>query len=126
MNTTSIAIILTLRSTVCIFNIIGTMNTSYYRAATIQYNIPVVNWYNTAVIRGPLLMFPSSMEKGQKVSPAEILFRETYQIQYSTHKHTSYIWCPCMAIDISVQQYNGGLLPDIILLTLCYYIGKPF
>ena len=29
-------------------------------------------------------------------------------------------WCPCVAINVSVQ-YNGGLLPDIILLTLCYY-----
>ena len=29
-----------------------------------------------------------------------------------------------MAIDVSVQ-YNGGLLPDIILLTQCYYtIGE--
>ena len=28
--------------------------------------------------------------------------------------------CPCMAINVSVQ-YNGGLLPDIILLTQCYY-----
>ena len=26
-----------------------------------------------------------------------------------------------MAINVSVQQYNGGLLLDIILLTLCYY-----
>ena len=27
-----------------------------------------------------------------------------------------------MAINVvSVQQYNGGLLPDIILLTPCYY-----
>ena len=42
-----------------------------------------------------------------------------------THTHTHYIvsvlfllflWCPCMAINVSVQ-YNGGLLPDIILLT---------
>ena len=31
-----------------------------------------------------------------------------------------FIWCPCMAINVSVQ-YNGGLLPDIILLTQCYY-----
>ena len=29
-------------------------------------------------------------------------------------------WCPCMAINLSVQ-YNGGFLPDIILLTQCYY-----
>ena len=30
-----------------------------------------------------------------------------------------FFWCPCMTINVSVQ-YNGGLLPDIILLTLCY------
>ena len=29
-------------------------------------------------------------------------------------------WCHCMAINASVQN-NGGLLPDIILLTRCYY-----
>ena len=33
-------------------------------------------------------------------------------------------WCPCMAINVSVQ-YNGGLLPDIILLTRCDSIGEP-
>ena len=27
---------------------------------------------------------------------------------------------PCMAINVSAQ-YNGGLLPDIILLTQCYF-----
>ena len=27
--------------------------------------------------------------------------------------------CPCMTINVSVQ-YNGGLLPDIILSTQCY------
>ena len=26
-----------------------------------------------------------------------------------------------MAINVSSVQYNGGLLPDIILLTQCYY-----
>ena len=31
-----------------------------------------------------------------------------------------FFWCPCMAFNVSVQ-YNGGLLPDIILLTQCYY-----
>ena len=29
---------------------------------------------------------------------------------------TGFFWCPCMAINVSIQ-YNGGLLPDIILLT---------
>ena len=27
---------------------------------------------------------------------------------------------------VSVQSVNGGLLHDIILLTLCNYIGEPF
>ena len=37
-----------------------------------------------------------------------------------------FVWCPCMAINVSVQ-YNGGLLPGILLLPQCYYctIGEP-
>ena len=35
------------------------------------------------------------------------------------------LWCPYMAINVSVQ-YNDGLLPDIILLTVCDSIGEPF
>ena len=31
-----------------------------------------------------------------------------------------FFWCPCMARNVSVQ-YNGGLLPDIMLLIQCYY-----
>ena len=31
-----------------------------------------------------------------------------------------FVWYPCMAINVSVQ-YNGGLLPGIILLPQCYY-----
>ena len=31
-----------------------------------------------------------------------------------------FFWCPCMASNVCVQ-YNGGLLPDIIPLTQCYY-----
>ena len=30
-----------------------------------------------------------------------------------------------MVTNVSVQ-YNGGFLPEIILLTLCDYIGEPF
>ena len=36
-----------------------------------------------------------------------------------------WFWYPCMEINVSVQ-YNEGLLPDIILLTRCGYIGEPF
>ena len=32
----------------------------------------------------------------------------------------TFFWCPCMASNVSVQ-YNGGFLPDIMLLTQCYY-----
>ena len=32
-----------------------------------------------------------------------------------------FFWCPCMAINNVNVQYNGGLLPDIILLTQGYY-----
>ena len=32
-----------------------------------------------------------------------------------------YVWWLFMAINISVQQYNGGLLPYIILLTQVNY-----
>ena len=33
----------------------------------------------------------------------------------------TFFWCPCMAINVSVQCNDGGLLPDIILLTQCYF-----
>ena len=36
-----------------------------------------------------------------------------------------FFWCPCMAIIVNVQQYNGGLLPDIILSTNVISIGEP-
>ena len=29
-------------------------------------------------------------------------------------------WCPCMAVNLSIQYNGAGLLPDIILLTQCY------
>ena len=31
-----------------------------------------------------------------------------------------FFWCPYMAINNVNVQYNGGFLPDIILLTQCY------
>ena len=31
-----------------------------------------------------------------------------------------FFWCPCVAINVSLQ-YNVGLLPDILLLIQCYY-----
>ena len=34
-----------------------------------------------------------------------------------------FFWCPSMAINVNV--YNGGLLPDIILLAQCYFHREP-
>ena len=38
-----------------------------------------------------------------------------------------FVWCPCIAINVSVQ-YNGGLLPDIILAVdpMLLPSGNPF
>ena len=38
-----------------------------------------------------------------------------------------FFWCPCMAINNVSVQYNGELLPDIILLThnVITTIGEP-
>ena len=38
---------------------------------------------------------------------------------YYTVLFLMFFWCPHMAINVNVQ-YNGGFLPDIILLTRCY------
>ena len=36
-----------------------------------------------------------------------------------------FFFCPCMAINVELSvQYNGGLLPDIILLTHCHYYHR--
>ena len=32
-----------------------------------------------------------------------------------------FVWCPCMAINVSVQYKGGFIIPDIILLIQCYY-----
>ena len=37
---------------------------------------------------------------------------------------TVFVWCPCMAINVSVQ-YSGGLLSDIILSAHVITIGEP-
>ena len=44
----------------------------------------------------------------------------TILLQCTTVVMLGYNWWLCMVINISVQ-YNGGFLPDIILLTQGYY-----
>ena len=59
--------------------------------------------------------------------PQSLDSREEHDRSYfggSTSKKFLF-WCPYMAIDVSVQ-YNGGFLPEIILLTQCDNIGEPF
>ena len=47
-------------------------------------------------------------------------YRKVYLVLKRVVYWVFFVWCPCMAINVSVQ-YNGGLLPDIILLSQCYY-----
>ena len=72
------------------------------------------------------------------------LLVQKYCIPGSNYVSLLSFWCPYMVINVSVQyvcmvitysrvwinrvrlQYNGGLLPDIILLLLCDSIGEPF
>ena len=55
-----------------------------------------------------------------------VLVVHKYVLQCFGLYKLKFFWCPCMAINVSVQ-YNGGL-PNIILLTQCYYqqLGNPF
>ena len=48
------------------------------------------------------------------------------QLYNTGEKPTVMLYTNCMAINVISVQYNGGLLPDIILLTICHYIGEPF
>ena len=55
------------------------------------------------------------------VLPDIILLTQGYSVYYIVSVlFLLLVWCPCMAIYVSVQ-YNGGLLPDTTLLTQCYY-----
>ena len=35
-----------------------------------------------------------------------------------------FFWCPCIAINVSIQ-YNGGLLPDIYTDPMLFLSGNP-
>ena len=45
-------------------------------------------------------------------------------ILYTQTHSVILFWCPCMVTYVNVQ-YNDGLLPDVILLTLCDFIEEP-
>ena len=45
--------------------------------------------------------------------------------QFLDRQKRLWFWCPCMEINVSVQ-YNGGLLPDIILFPDVVTLGNPF
>ena len=53
-----------------------------------------------------------------------------YEQQYTTTMcdvsglFLMFFWCPCMAINVNVQ-YNGGLLPDIIMFKKNLNASKP-
>ena len=51
----------------------------------------------------------------KRTNYAPISFGQQVQIS-----RDPFCWCPCMVINVIVQ-YDDGFLPDIILLTQCYY-----
>ena len=82
------------------------------------------------------IYFPYSADHGQDWQPYPL---DPYTLLYVMTIHTIivynylsifyyvlqwfcfvFVWCPCMAINVSVQD-NGGFLPGIILLTQRYY-----
>ena len=56
-----------------------------------------------------------------------ILLYRRLELLVQTYSISSMLlfWCPYMVINVSVKC-NGGLLPDVILLTQCDSIGEPF
>ena len=55
------------------------------------------------------------------VIPGSILLLPCLMVYYTVSVlFLMFFLCPCMAINISVQ-YNGGLSPDIVLVTQCYF-----
>ena len=61
---------------------------------------------------------------GSMVLLSTLVLSFNYELQQQTVVMLGYDWWLCMVITISVQ-YNGGLLPDIILLTqgYCHHWG---
>ena len=65
-------------------------------------------------------MYPAITRRGHE-RPNSILLLPCMMMYYVVSVlFLMSVRCPCMAMYVSVQ-YNGGLLPDIILLTQCYY-----
>ena len=85
--------------------------------ATLQVMVPT---NIKTVHQTSLLHIESSLDRLGLLSPTH----DQHSRQQSGHLHL--FWCPYMVINVSVQC-NGGLLPEIILLTLRdYYTGVPF
>ena len=53
-----------------------------------------------------------------RINPSPLV--RIYIYIFFPRRFVVFVWCPCMATNVSVQ-YNGVLIPDIILLAQCYY-----
>ena len=80
--------------------------------------------YNGGLLPDVILLIQGYYHRGE-ASPLYPMKQYTITTMFDAVLHcfcfVFVCWCPCMAINVSVIQYNGGLLPDIILLTQCYY-----
>ena len=81
----------------------------------ILYSIQEVDFSSTFYcLPKPLFLY------GSMVLLSTLISTILVTMYYNTVVVLGYDWWLCMVINISVQ-YNGGFLPDIILLTQGYY-----
>ena len=83
-------------------DIILLTQSNYHRGTPVKYHVADL-YLQPTVCRNNILLLPCVMVYNI-VSVLFLLF----------------FWCPCIAINVSVR-YNGGLLPDMILLTQYYF-----
>ena len=69
----------------------------------------------------PARLFHNQLQLTNTLTRPQVQHKVTESMCIQAHGALlSLFWRPCMASNVSVQ-YNGGFLPGIILLTLCYY-----
>ena len=97
----------------------GTLPYSVEDDASTISQTPTTHYTNNTCVK---LTIITHLSVSERIAIANLSLLPCYMLYYIVSVlFLLYVWCPCMAINVSVQ-YNAGLLPDIkILLTQCYY-----
>ena len=77
--------------------------------------------YSGGLLPGIILLTQGYYQWGTRLNTTFVMYITTTMCDCVLHclLFLLFFWCPYMAINVNVQ-YNGGFLPDIILLTQCY------